>query len=74
MADELSLVISNPKEGEFLEKITWNKDEFMKLINDVADEYKGLTYTEDQMKSAKQVLNLAFRKTLFSVSHSRVLD
>lgn len=54
MADELSLVISNPKEGEFLEKITWNKDEFMKLINDVADEYKGLTYTEDQMKSAKQ--------------------
>ena len=37
MADELSLVISNPKEGEFLEKITWNKDEFMKLINDVAD-------------------------------------
>lgn len=54
MADELSLVISNPKGGEFLEKITWNKDEFMKLINDVADEYKGLTYTEDQMKSAKQ--------------------
>lgn len=54
MADELSLVISNPKEGEFLKKIIWNKDEFMKLINDVVDEYKGLTYTEDQMKSAKQ--------------------
>ncbi len=54
MADELSLVISNPKEGEFLKKIAWNKDEFMELINGVAAEYKGLTYTEDQIKSAKQ--------------------
>ena len=64
MADELSLVISNPKEGEFLEKITWNKDEFMKLINDVADEYKGLTYTEDQMKSAKQDWSLESKTAL----------
>lgn len=56
MADELMFVISNPKGGEFLEKITWNKDEFMKLINDVADEYKGLNIHRrpDEVRKAGQ--------------------
>lgn len=53
MADELSLVIENPHEGEFLKHIDWNKEEFMELVTSITEQYKGLTYTEDQMKSAK---------------------
>lgn len=53
MAEELSLVISNPNEGEFLKMIDWNKDEFMELVASITEQYKGLTYTEDQMKAAK---------------------
>ena len=53
MADELSLVIENPHEGEFLKHIDWNKEEFMELVASITEQYEGLTYTEDQMKSAK---------------------
>lgn len=53
MADELSLVIENPHEGEFLKHIDWNKEEFMELVESITEQYEGLTYTEDQMKSAK---------------------
>lgn len=53
MAEELSLVISNPNEGEFLKMIDWNKEEFMELVASITEQYKGLTYTEDQMKAAK---------------------
>ncbi len=53
MADELSLVIENPHEGEFLKHIDWNKAEFMELVASITEQYEGLSYTEDQMKSAK---------------------
>lgn len=53
MAEELSLVISNPNGGEFLKTIGWNKEEFMDLVASITEQYKGLTYTEDQIKSAK---------------------
>ncbi len=53
MANELSLVIENPHEGEFLKHIDWNKEEFMELVASITEQYEGLTYTEDQMKSAK---------------------
>jgi len=53
MADELSLVIKNPHEGEFLKHIDWNKEEFMELVASITEQYEGLTYTEDQMKAAK---------------------
>ena len=53
MAEELSLVIENPHEGEFLKHIDWNKEEFMELVASITEQYEGLTYTEDQMKSAK---------------------
>lgn len=51
--EELSLVISNPGDGEFLKKIAWNKEEFMELVASVTEEYKGLTFIEDQIKDAK---------------------
>ena len=53
MAEELSLVIENPHEGEFLKHIDWNKEEFMELVASITEQYEGLTYTEDQMKAAK---------------------
>lgn len=53
MAEELSLVIKNPHEGEFLKHIDWNKEEFMELVASITEQYEGLTYTEDQMKAAK---------------------
>ncbi len=53
MADELSLVIENPHEGEFLKQIDWNKNEFMELVASITEQYEGLSYTEAQMKAAK---------------------
>lgn len=53
MADELSLVIENPHEGEFLKEISWNKKEFMVLVASITEQYEGLAYTDDQMKAAK---------------------
>lgn len=53
MAEELSLVISNPDEGEFLQRIDWNKDDFMELVASVTEQYTGVMYSEDQMKDAK---------------------
>ena len=53
MSEEMSLVISNPNEGEFLKKIDWNKTEFMEMVASITEQYEGLTYTEDQMKAAK---------------------
>lgn len=66
MAEELSLVISNPNGGEFLKAIGWNKTEFMDKVASITEQYRGLTYTEDQMKSAKAdraMLN-AMKKTI----------
>ena len=51
---ELSLVISNPEEGQFLQKIVWNRDEFMAMVSAIADEYRGLTYTDEQISVAKE--------------------
>lgn len=53
MDKELSLVISDPREGEFLKTISWNKEEFMELVASITEQYEGLTYTEDQIKAAK---------------------
>ena len=53
MAEELSLIINSPSNGEFLKNIGWNKQEFMNLVASITERYKGLTYTEEQMKEAK---------------------
>lgn len=54
MANNLSLVIKNPENGEFLKRIYWNKEEFIELIKGIAKQYEGASYTEDQMKLAKE--------------------
>ena len=53
MAEELSLVIQNPAEGEFLEHIEWNKKQFEELIAHTMKQYEGITYTDEQIKDAK---------------------
>ena len=46
MAEELSLVIKNPNEGEFLKHIEWNKEQFMERVASVTEQYEGcLLYT-----------------------------
>lgn len=53
MAEELQLVISNPGEDKFLKHIDWNKEEFMEIVASIMARYKGLTYTDEQIKEAK---------------------
>lgn len=53
MSEELRLEISNPNEGKFLSKIEWNKGAFKDLVSSMTEQYKGMTYTEEQMKIAK---------------------
>ena len=50
---ELSLVIQNPTEGEFLKHIEWNKKQFEELIARTMKQYEGITYTDEQIKDAK---------------------
>jgi len=52
--EELSLVISNPTENQLPKKIDWNKDEITAAVKSITEQYKGLQYTEDDMKSAKE--------------------
>lgn len=54
MAEELSLVIQNPTEGEFLKHIEWNKKQFEELIAHTMKQYEGITYTDEQIKDAKK--------------------
>ncbi len=54
MANNLSLVIKRPENGEFLKRIYWNKEEFIELIEGIVKQYEGASYTEDQMKLAKE--------------------
>ena len=53
MVEELSLVIKNPTEGEFLKHIEWNKEQFMELVASMTEQYEGVTYTDEQIKIAK---------------------
>lgn len=52
--EELSLVISQPDEGKFLQKIGWNKEQIMNAVAEITKQYTGLTYTEEQMQDAKK--------------------
>lgn len=51
---ELSLVISNPEQGQFLTHIEWNYDEFKELVRVAMERYEGVTFTESQAKEAKE--------------------
>ena len=51
---ELSLVINQPDEGKFLQKIGWNKEQIKSVVSEITEQYEGLTYTEEQLQDAKK--------------------
>lgn len=51
---ELSLQIRKPEAGQFLQKIDWNKQEIVDTVSEIAKQYEGLIYTEDQIQTAKK--------------------
>ena len=51
---ELALVINQPDDGKFLQKIGWNKQEIMDAVASITEQYEGLTYTDEQMAVAKK--------------------
>lgn len=51
--DDMSLIIQDPAGGEFLRSIRWNKQELVNSVNLVVEQYKGLVYTDKDMKMAK---------------------
>lgn len=52
--EELALVINQPNDGKFLQKIGWNKSEIMDAVASITKQYEGLTYTDEQMAIAKK--------------------
>lgn len=51
--EELTLVINNPDEGQFLKSIGWNKEQIKEAVVSITEQYKGLAYTEEQLQEAK---------------------
>lgn len=49
----MELKIYNPTEDGFLKEIGWNNEELKKEIAEKVEEYKGLVYTDGQIKEAK---------------------
>lgn len=52
--EELALVINQPDEGKFLQKIGWNKQEIMEAVASITEQYEGVQYTDEQMTAAKK--------------------
>lgn len=49
----MELKIYNPHEDGFIKAIEWNYEELKAELSQKLEEYKGLVYTEDQIKEAK---------------------
>lgn len=49
----MELKIYNPHENSFIKAIEWNYDELKAELSQKLEQYKGLVYTEDQIKEAK---------------------
>ena len=51
--EDLTLVINNPDEGQFLKSIGWNKEQIREAVVSITEQYRGLAYTEAQLQEAK---------------------
>ena len=51
--EDLTLVINNPDEGHFLKSIGWNKEQIKEAVVSITEQYRGLSYTEEQLQEAK---------------------
>ena len=49
----MELKIYNPSEDGFIKPIEWNYEELKAELSQKLEQYKGLVYTEDQIKEAK---------------------
>lgn len=49
----MELKIYNPREDGFIKAIEWNYDELKAELSQKLEDYKGLVYTEEQIKEAK---------------------
>ena len=49
----MELKIYNPTEDGFVKAIEWNHEEIKAMVSEKVSYYKGLVYTEDEIKSAK---------------------
>lgn len=49
----MELKIYNPTEDGFVKAIEWNHEEIKEMVSEKVSYYKGLVYTEDEIKSAK---------------------
>ena len=49
----MELKIYNPREDGFIKAIEWNYEELKAELSQKLEDYKGLVYTEEQMKEAK---------------------
>lgn len=49
----MELKIYNPREDGFIKAIDWNYDELKAELSQKLEDYKGLVYTEEQIKEAK---------------------
>lgn len=52
--EQMELAILNPTDGNFLKKISWNREEIEKAVRQITQQYEGLTYTDEQMAAAKK--------------------
>lgn len=55
-ADKMELRLISPAENGFLTHIEWNSDEIRKKTMEKLEKYKGIVYTDDNMKEAKKDL------------------
>lgn len=54
MTNQLEFKLLNPTEGNFLQHISWNKEELEATLTAIMKDYEGVVYTEDTMKQAKE--------------------
>lgn len=54
MEETLALMIEQPEQGKFLQKIGWNKEEITRKVTEITKHYENVVYTDEQIQDAKR--------------------
>lgn len=54
MEEALALLIEQPEQGKFLQKIGWNKEEITRKVTEITKHYENVVYTDEQIQDAKK--------------------
>lgn len=54
MEEALALLIKQPEQGKFLQKIGWNKEEITRKVTEITKHYENVVYTDEQIQDAKK--------------------